>query len=128
MKGRRIFAWFLKNDVGIGQGADVKVRMAYQLNLEISVSASVHIAPDETIPAFIHIPELAGGAGRARVSLPDEVIIAKSGPVGVYSLEINLIAGRPGPVKVSNNISNTDPYAALYNRVEVKGVATTPSG
>ena len=83
--------------------------MAYQLNLEISVSASVHIAPDETIPAFIHIPELAGGAGRARVSLPDEVIIAKSGPVGIYSLQINLIAGRPGPVKVGNNIPNAKP-------------------
>ena len=78
--------------------------MAYQLNLEISLSASVHVAPDETIPAFIHIPELPGGAGRAGVSLSDEVIIAKSGPVRVYSLEINLIAGRPGPVKVSNNI------------------------
>ena len=75
------FSWFLKDDVGIGQGADVKVWMAYQLNLEISLSASVHVASDETIPAFIHIPELSGGAGRARVSLPDEVIIAKSGPV-----------------------------------------------
>ncbi len=106
MKGCRIFAWFLKDDVRIGQGADVKIRVAYQLNLEINVSASVHIAPDEAIPAFIHIPELAGGAGRACVSLPDKVIITKSGPVRIYSLQINLIAGRPGPVKVSNNISN----------------------
>ena len=102
-------SWFLKDDVRIGQVADVKVRMAYQLNLEINVSASVHIAPDETIPAFIHIPELAGGAGRARVSLPGKVIITRSGPVRIYSLQINLIAGRPGPIKVGDNIPNAQP-------------------
>ena len=102
--------------------------MAYQLNLEISLSASVHVAPDETIPAFIHIPELPGGARRAGVSLPDEVIIAKRTPVGVYSLEIDLIAGRPGPVKADNNIPHTQSRNTLGNGVEVESIMARAAG
>jgi hypothetical protein len=99
--------------------------MAYQLNLEISASASVHIAPDETIPAFIHIPELAGGARRTCVSLLGKVIIAKHTPVRIYSLQIDLIAGRPGPVKVGNNIPNAKPRKTLGGKVEVECIAAT---
>src|SRR3982751_3799075 len=102
--------------------------MAYQLNLEISVSASVHIAPDETIPAFIHIPELAGGARRARVSLPGKVIIAKRTPVRIYSLQIDLIAGRPGPVKVGDDIRRAQSRSTLGNGVEVECILAAPSG